>query len=102
MGLLLVLFIPFRIVGPLYRVEQDLKQIGLGNLDKSIRLRSGDILKEHAEAVNTAMDGLGSIVKDIKKSGSSLETRIRETNPEEIRSAWESHKKQLDRLITKP
>ena len=47
-GLLLVLLIPLKIVGPLYRVEQDLKQIGSGDLAKIIRVRSNDILKEHS------------------------------------------------------
>jgi len=100
-GLLLVLLIPLKIVGPLYRVEQDLKQIGSGDLAKIIRVRSTDILKEHADAVNMAVEELAGIINDVKESGKNLETKITAGNQDETQKALENHKKQLDRIITK-
>ncbi|MBW2465676.1 MAG: methyl-accepting chemotaxis protein [Deltaproteobacteria bacterium] len=101
-GLALVLFLPLKIVGPLYRVEQDLLQIASGDLAKTIKVRSNDILKEHAEAVNMAMEELGGIIKDIRESSSNLETKIMEGDPNETKKALEHHKKQLDRISNKP
>ena len=100
-GLVLVLLVPLKIVGPLYRVEQDLIQIGSGDLAKTIRVRSNDILKDHADAVNTAVAELAGIIKDVKESGKNLETKITEGNSDEMQKALEYYKKQLDRIITK-
>ena len=100
-GLLLVLLIPLKMAGPLYRVEQDLMLIGSGYLAKTIRVRSSDILKEHADSVNMAVAELAGIIEDVKESGKSLETKITEGNSEETQKAMEYHKNQLDRLITK-
>ena len=100
-GLLVILLIPLKIVGPLYRVEQDLIQVGSGDLAKSIRVRSGDILKEHADSVNMAVAELAGIIEDVKESGKSLETKISEGNSDEMQKALEYHKNQLDRIITK-
>ena len=99
-GLLAVLFITQKVVGPLYRVEQDLKQTGSGDLSKIIQLRPSDILKEHAGAVNMAIEDIGKMITEAKESAGSLEEKIMEGNPEEIKKALESHKNNLDQLIT--
>ena len=100
-SLLVILLIPLKIAGPLHRVEQDLIQIGSGDLAKSIRVRSGDILKEHADVVNMAVTELAGIVEDVKESGKNLETKITEGDSDETQKALEYHKRQLDRIITK-
>lgn len=38
-GLLLALFLPQKIAGPIYRIEQDLLQVGTGDLTKTITLK---------------------------------------------------------------
>ena len=99
-GLLLALFLPQKIAGPIYRVEQDLLQIGTGNLTKTITLRENDILKDLAASVNTAVADIADIVDDVKESGNVLETKIIEGKLEEINKAFEFHKSQLEKIIT--
>lgn len=99
-GLLLVLFLPPKIAGPLYRVEKDLDQIGSGDLTKNITLRSGDILSEQAEAVNMAVSQICGLVNEVKEAGNALGEKIDAGDSEEIRSAFEHLRKQLDRIIS--
>jgi methyl-accepting chemotaxis protein len=54
-GSLLALFIPQKIAGPIFRMEEDLKEIQAGNLKKRIRLRKEDPLQELAATINTTI-----------------------------------------------
>jgi len=101
-GLLLALFLPQKIAGPIFRIEQDLLQLRTGDLTKTVNLRCADILKELAESVNMTMADIGNMVKDIKESGKTLESKIIEGEAGEIKRALELHKKQLERIKTKP
>lgn len=101
-GLLLALFLPKKIAGPLYRIEADLKQIGAGDLTKTIRIRSGDILAEHADAVNLAVDQIGTMIKGAKDAGINLETKLIEGKIDHIQEAFECLKQLLDRINTGP
>lgn len=100
-GLLLALFLPQKIAGPIFRIEQDLLEMRTGDLSKTVNLRNADILKELAEAVNMTMDDIGNLVKDIKDSGNVLEKKIIEGEAAEIKKTFELHKKQLERIKTK-
>ena len=100
-GLLLALFLPQKIAGPIYRIEQDILQVGTGNLTKTITLRKNDILKDFAASVNISVADIGNMVKDAKASGNVLETKIIEGKLDEINKAFEFHKNQLERIITK-
>ena len=99
-GLLLALFLPQKIAGPIYRIEQNMLQVGTGNLTKIITLRKDDILKDFAASVNTAVADIGNMVKDAKESGNILETKIIEGKLDEINKAFDFHKNQLERIIT--
>ena len=101
-GLLMALFLPQKIAGPIFRIEQDLMQIRTGDLTKTVNLRYADILKELAQSVNMTVDDIGNMIKDVKESGNILETKIIAGETDEIKKAFELHKKQLDRIITKP
>jgi methyl-accepting chemotaxis protein len=100
-GLLLALFLPQKIAGPIYRIEQNMLQVGTGNLTKIITLRKDDILKDFAASVNTAVADIGNMVKDAKESCNVLETKIIEGKLDEINKAFDFHKNQLERIITK-
>lgn len=54
-GTMLALFIPQKIAGPIFRIEEDLKEIRNGNLKKEIRLRNGDPLQDLAASINTTI-----------------------------------------------
>ncbi len=57
-GALLAIFLPQKIAGPVYRMEEDLKAIQDGDLDKQIRLREGDPLQGLAETINQTIASL--------------------------------------------
>ncbi|NTV13094.1 MAG: methyl-accepting chemotaxis protein [Desulfobulbaceae bacterium] len=54
-GTLLAIFLPQKIAGPIFRIEEDLKYIQNGHLDKKITLREGDPLHDFAETINTTL-----------------------------------------------
>ncbi len=62
-GTLLALFLPQKVAGPVFRIEEDLKEIQAGNLEKEIRLREGDPLKELAQAINATIVFLRSKIE---------------------------------------
>ena len=57
-GTLLALFLPQKIAGPIFRIEEDLKEVRDGNLKKEIRLREGDPLQELAQIINSTISFL--------------------------------------------
>ncbi|MBU0481013.1 MAG: methyl-accepting chemotaxis protein [Proteobacteria bacterium] len=64
-GTLLALFLPQKVAGPVFRMEQDLKEIQEGNFNKVIRLRDGDPLQGLAETINQTF----AVVREKLKSG---------------------------------
>lgn len=101
-GLMLALLLPKRIAGPIYRVEQDMKQIYTGDLTKTIRLRPYDILTELADTVNQVVGQIAQMVREVKESSRILENKIHEGSTEEAQMALKHLKEQLDRLNTGP
>jgi methyl-accepting chemotaxis protein len=101
-GLLMALFLPQKIAGPIFRIEQDLLLVTEGDLTKTVHLRSGDILTELSESINTAVRNVGNIVQDAQESGKILEMKIIEGDTGEIKKAFELHKKHLECIKTKP
>ncbi|MBU0484598.1 MAG: methyl-accepting chemotaxis protein [Proteobacteria bacterium] len=62
-GTLLALFLPQKLAGPVFRIEEDLKIIQAGNIDKEIKLREEDPLKELADTINDTISYLRSKIK---------------------------------------
>jgi methyl-accepting chemotaxis protein len=65
-GMFLALFLPQKIAGPLYRIEQDLERVGEGDLTVQVTLREGDTLKDFAKVVNYNIDELRQKLNRIK------------------------------------
>jgi len=99
-GLLMALFLPQKIAGPIFRIEQDLQLIRAGNLNKVITLRCGDILTELAQAVNLTIRDFRNMINDIKKTNIDLETTIEKGDIAEVRAALEKQKKYLEQIST--
>lgn len=57
-GLALAIFLPQKIAGPIYRIEQDLEEIKNGNINKKIVLRAKDPLKDLADKINETVAAL--------------------------------------------
>ena len=61
-----VLFISHKIAGPLFHFEKELKDIGQGNLTKTIKLRERDQLTTLAESLNLMTAGLRERVLSVQ------------------------------------
>lgn len=57
-GTILAIFLPQKIAGPIFRIEEDLRKIQQGHRDKVIKLRQGDPLQDFAETINTTVVAL--------------------------------------------
>lgn len=66
-GLLLALFLPQKIAGPLYHIENDLRRVGSGDLTVEIVLRQGDTLQDFVGVVNGAVGQLRTSVKEVQQ-----------------------------------
>jgi methyl-accepting chemotaxis protein len=100
LGLLLALFLPQKIAGPIFRIEQDLLQIRTGDLTKVITLRYADVLKELAQSVNMALPDIRNMINDVKETNSDLEAKTIQGDISEIRKALEKQKKCLEQFTT--
>ncbi|MBU0682473.1 MAG: methyl-accepting chemotaxis protein [Proteobacteria bacterium] len=65
-GLLIALFLPQKIAGPLYHVEEDFRRVGEGDLTVKIVLREGDPLQDFAAVVNSSIAELQGRVAEVQ------------------------------------
>ncbi len=90
-GIILSLFLPQKIAGPIFRIEQSLKPIQEGDLTTLICLRKNDVLKDLAEEVNKttiktrgrvqkSKDALAALTEaiDITTEDSGVQERVKE------------------------
>lgn len=84
-------FIPHRIAGPLYRIERDIKdKVGDGNLKAKFSVRNGDEVGELAEALNIMVDKLRIKVGRVKQASEEVaRTSKQSEGNNEIRRAAE-------------
>ena len=79
-GVVLAVFLPQKIAGPLFRIEQDLLIIKDGDLTKVITLRPEDLLTDLAAEVNEATEQVRSMVEKIKGECSAAQQYLVENN----------------------
>lgn len=72
-GVVASLFFPKVYVGPLYRIEEDLKQALSGDLTKRIRLRDGDEGQELAKQLNDFFDTVSEKIVELKQGINEIE-----------------------------
>lgn len=65
-GMLLALFLPQKIAGPLFRVEEDLCRLGQGDLTVKVVLRQGDTLQDFVAVVNDNIAELRGRVGEVQ------------------------------------
>ncbi|NOY12978.1 MAG: methyl-accepting chemotaxis protein [Deltaproteobacteria bacterium] len=99
-GAVLALFLPQKIAGPIYRIEQGLRSVGGGDLTTVIKLRDDDILQDLAENVNRATVALHDRVGEAKTACVELEQAISGGAAEKIPQLLARQKELLDKLIT--
>lgn len=99
-GVFLSLFLPQKIAGPIYRIELTLKEIGDGDLTKTVKLRDGDTLKDLADNVNKMTEGLRNKVHVAKVGCMSLEQAILAGDSERVSELMQRQKELISKLIT--
>lgn len=84
-SIVVTLFVSHKMAGPLFRFEKDLKEIGEGDLTKSINLREKDQMTDIAESLNTMTASLHGRVLDIQADVEQLlESASRQDAPQEL------------------
>lgn len=71
--LIVVIFLPQRIAGPLYRIEKRLEELQNGDLRSQIRLRKNDILQDMAATLNNCTGTLQKQLKMAQENQAQLE-----------------------------
>jgi nitrogen fixation/metabolism regulation signal transduction histidine kinase len=66
-ALVVVIFIPQKIAGPVYRMEEDLKLVRNGDLQKRIKLRKNDPMQDLATAINKTVSVLVERIEKAEK-----------------------------------
>ena len=99
-GVVLSLFLPQKIAGPIYRIEQGLEEIGKGDLTTQITLRDDDTLKDLAENVNQMTAALRSQVHDAKTGCMALEQAILDGDSKKTSELFQVQKERIAKLIT--
>ena len=90
------LFISHRIAGPLFRLERELREIGQGDLTKSVVLRRKDQTAELARCINDVAASLREKIVDIRTEVErTLETARKKDAPQEIMEGLEHLQKKI-------
>lgn len=69
-GVILALFLPQKLAGPIYRIQKSLEVIREGDLTEHIVLRKNDPFSDLADSVNETAAGLRAKIKEIKEQES--------------------------------
>jgi methyl-accepting chemotaxis protein len=99
-GMVLALFLPQKLAGPLYRVQKSLEMIRNGDLTEKVFLRKGDTLTDLAAAVNETTAGLRGRIQEIKEIQAELDQIITSLQHQEATAVSARQKVALDRLRT--
>ncbi len=82
LGVVAALFFPHSFVGPLYRMEKELIEIGKGDLKKEIGLRKGDEVRDMADAINVMVSNLRNQIKRISDMSGEIRELIERSDSE--------------------
>jgi methyl-accepting chemotaxis protein len=99
-GMVLALFLPQKLAGPVYRVQKFLEVIRDGDLTGHMELRSNDTLMDLADSVNETSAGLRALIQEIKDTQKELDQIITSLEHKEAAAASARHNFVLDRLRT--
>jgi len=96
--LIVVIFLPQRIAGPLYRIEKRLAELKEGDLRSEIKLRRNDILQDMAATLNDCTGSLREKIKLAQENQAQLEKTFRKAA--EAGDAFGKLKENLDSFKT--
>jgi methyl-accepting chemotaxis protein len=101
--MLLSIWITHRLAGPVYRLEQSLKQIASGDLGLQVRFRAGDDLQELAVLVNQIIGQEGDALRTVQAVHQRLlqilgGVRSKSLSPEQISQILEQIQVQIEEV----
>jgi methyl-accepting chemotaxis protein len=99
-GLILAIFLPQKLAGPVYRVQKGLGVIKNGDLTELIVLRDNDILFDLAESVNEATTNLRGWIQEVKEIQRELDQVINSLDNKEAVALLARQNDTLDLLRT--
>lgn len=99
-GVLLAIFLPQKIAGPLYRIETDLKTVADGDLRVHIKLRDTDTLKDFAARVDETVVALRGRVQELKAGQEQLEQALASGQQDKVGQCLAVQKDKLARIKT--
>ncbi len=100
MGLLVIhnVVVSHRIAGPLFRIRNELKKIGDGNLFVHIRLRNNDYLDKEADSINRMVDALRGKVQGIEENHKKANSVLVDLQRAVIRGSADEMNNKIDEL----
>jgi methyl-accepting chemotaxis protein len=93
--IIVTLFVSHKMVGPLFRFEKELKDIGEGDLTRQVIVRKKDSIGDMAGCLNDMISSLHDKILDIQTEVEYIvESASRQNAPEGLIEAWNHlHKK---------
>lgn len=96
-------WVTHRFAGPVYRLEQSLKQIASGDLGFQVRFRSGDDLQELAVLVNQIIHQQSAVLKTVQSVHQRLleimgQVRSKTVTPEQLNQTLEPIQIQIEQI----
>ena len=73
---IVIMFLSHRIAGPLFKIEKSIKEIGDGNLNLRINLRSTDEITEMAGSINEMTRNIKDHIEEVKNKINDLSKKI--------------------------
>ncbi|MBI3810897.1 MAG: methyl-accepting chemotaxis protein [Nitrospirae bacterium] len=97
------LWVTHRFAGPVYRLEQSLKQIASGDLGFQVRFRSGDDLQELAVLLNQIIHQQAAVLKTVQSVRQRLleimgQIRSKTVAPEQLNPTLEQIQIQIEQI----
>jgi len=75
--MVLSIFVTHRLAGPIYRIEQSLKQMAAGDLNFHVRFRSGDDLQELGDLINQTIQRQRDLLQTVKSVHHKLDETLK-------------------------
>jgi PAS domain S-box-containing protein len=75
-------FLTLRIMGPISELEKGVRIIGKGNLDYTLKIKTGDELEKLAEEFNKITEKLKDSMRELEEIRASLELKVAERTKE--------------------
>ncbi len=99
-GALLAFFLPQKIAGPIFRIENELQAVRAGDLTVVIKLRRHDTLKSFAAKVNEVIADLNAGARELQVEGQKLKLALEREDKAALQTVTGKLQEKLERIKT--